>query len=99
MFRDVCFVAAHMRSEDAAEIYCQLPEAARSVDVAALSCADTEHAYCAWVDGSPVAAFGFSPATPAAQFRQFRGHNTRNSGDTNSGDTILNPIPGDTILN
>ena len=63
VFRDVCFVAAHMRAEDAAEIYCQLPEGTRSVDVAGLSCANTEHAYCAWVQGSPVAAFGFSPAS------------------------------------
>lgn len=65
VFRDVSFVAAHMRDEDAAEIYCLFPDGSTSLDVAALSYANTEHAYCAWVSGSPVAAFGFSPDTPA----------------------------------
>jgi len=65
VFRDISFVAAHMRAQDAAEIYCQFPGSATSLDVAALSYANTDHAYCAWLDGSPVAAFGFSPATPA----------------------------------
>lgn len=63
VFRDVCFVAAHMRDQDKREIYCQLAEDARSVDVAALSYANSEHVYCAWIKGSPVAVFGFSSAS------------------------------------
>ena len=67
VFRDMSFVAAHMRDEDAREIYCQFPDDATSLDVAALSYANTEHAYCAWAAGSPVAAFGFSPRHPPAR--------------------------------
>lgn len=62
-FRDVCFVAAHMRPQDRREVFCQLPKGATSVDAAAISYGNAEHAYCAWYRGSPVAAFGAAPAS------------------------------------
>lgn len=77
VFRDVCFVTAHLREEDRREIYCQLPEGASSVEVAALSCANSDHAWCAWYRGSPVAAFGFSPATAAGTVQSAWAFGTR----------------------
>ena len=63
VFRDVCFVAAHMRAEDRREVFCQLADGATSVEAAAISYGNAEHAYCAWYFGSPIAAFGFAPAS------------------------------------
>lgn len=76
-FRDVCFVAAHMRERDRREVYCQLPEGARSVDVAVLSYGDGEHAYCAWERGSPVAAFGIAQASFSSTVRSAWAFGTR----------------------
>lgn len=63
VFRDVCFVAAHMRDQDRREVFCQLAQGATTVDAAAISYGNSEHAYCAWYRGSPIAAFGFAPAS------------------------------------
>ena len=61
--RDLSYVTAHLRDVDAREIRCQLPEGTASAEIAALSLAGTEHAYCCWWRGSPVAGFGATPAS------------------------------------
>lgn len=61
--RDLSYVTAHLRAADAREIYCQLPEGAASLDVAALSLAGTEHAWCVWWRGTPIAGFGATPSS------------------------------------
>jgi hypothetical protein len=63
VFRDVCFVAAQMREQDRREVFCQLMSGASPVDAAAISYGGTEHVHCAWYRGSPIAAFGFAPAS------------------------------------
>ena len=58
--RDCTFVAANMRDQDHRELTAILDESRVSLGALCfLSAPDTS--WCAWLDGSPIAAFGFSP--------------------------------------
>lgn len=62
--RDLTYITAYMRSQDAEEVYCQLPEATVGLEVA-LTLLATD-AYVARLDGQPVMAFGTHPLSTAA---------------------------------
>jgi hypothetical protein len=62
--RDVTFIAANMRSEDWAEIACQISAEVTPTHVAAWSLSGREAWVAHWHD-QPVAAFGIHNATPA----------------------------------
>ncbi|MDJ0513024.1 MAG: hypothetical protein QNJ62_06240 [Methyloceanibacter sp.] len=65
--RDLCFIAAHMRPEDKEEIYCQFEDGTPSTHIAVF-CQQMsgEYQWCAWLDGSPVGAFGMSHFTASS---------------------------------
>ena len=55
--RDLSYIMAHMRPGDRAEVMCQFPEGTKTYELA-YGLLHTKHAYVAYLDGKPVAAFG-----------------------------------------
>ena len=63
--RDASYVAAHMREQDRAEIFCQLSPEARSEHLAYMALNAGGEQWCAWLDGEPIACWGYSYLTHA----------------------------------
>lgn len=60
--RDVTYVASYMRAADRREIVAILP--ATDTEIGAALWSGSSDAWCAWSDGSPQVAWGFSPGFP-----------------------------------
>lgn len=63
--RDASYVAANMREVDRAEIFCQLAPDARSETLAYMSLNGGGQQWCAWLEGEPIACWGWSQLTYA----------------------------------
>lgn len=63
--RDVTYVSANMRPQDARELYCQLPEGTNSTELAYLALNGAWCAYTAFLNGKPAGVFGMTAANYA----------------------------------
>lgn len=65
VLRDVSYVLAHLRQSDAEEIWCQMPEGTKPLELAG-HVINYGTGYTAYLNGQPVACFGTQPMNAVA---------------------------------